>query len=995
MSILQNTVDRTNVNYEDTFNYNIKVSFYEIETELVNGKVDTFIPDYLDYFVPEIDGKMITVKETPTETGTLISFIFGYMGYEAYSTTIRFQCRFKHPATVTDFTLSTQMYINEDTEPIYKADSPTVTVIINEQWSILKSAYIPSIGVAPGGFVIWKLILRNLGDKGAPITDFTVENTMPEYVTLAEGWEIVGSDTSDNEFADTQFDGTVASFISEDRKQFRFDLRGTYTGTEYTIVVIGLVDADAPQNQYADVLNWSAEGFEQIQTIASLDVLEPISIVDFDTDPPEFAKRGNFYSSIMTLENTGNVNISNVILTIDAPPEISAYKFNTGVFGIPEVNYFPAIEYSIELRFLNDNNETASQIIPNLRTDVNTELTADMIEIPEGYYLSQIIATIPFFVPGMKSLTNPETFAFVNTVNPDTTVIQNFASITWTVDGFTNSQKVSHSTSINENVSLIIIKEQIIPDLIADTTVQNGTVRYKATINCPHSYLYEPILVEILPSQMDYTGNPTYTYYDYQNDISYDSTDEEVPFPLPVLSPSEIILQDGTRIVRFSWTGVNSYDLKQRDSLTIEFDVSVKDADYQSSQIENFMYLGNYGPDGSMGEGSENFPDNFLDYDGDGFFIESLAKSNSVFLTLLFDAAMLATTKIKGSQNLNFVDGVIPIRSRSGSNVTWRLILQNNRDKDLYNVEIVDILPFAKDTTILDSEIIRGSEFDCSYVDIKATVTPVGEEEVPEFTAQFCDGTDPVRFDKLNETTGTQEWTKEPTEATKSVKLVQNTVPFKVGQTLTVDITMDTPEIKEPDAIAYNTFAVASQYINDEKELTKLVPFETFRKGVRGIGTKAITGMVFEDADRTGIYNINDKGVNDILVSLYDSTGNKIDETITRQFETIDGYYAFGDVADGTYYLLFTIDDRKYRFTTQVLDNELGNKANSYGFTPPIEINEQTVEITAYAGVIDVAIENVLRVNKQAQKTVRSTLYSNMTLDMKLNDMIDGFSLGK
>lgn len=992
MSILKYMVDKTSVNYEEIINYTIDVSLSEISQEIQNAKVSVFVPDFYEFYAPETGDSRIEIVETPTEGGTVVDYLITNIGYDGFTETLRIECRFKYPAQITSYVSTALLYVNGK-EAEYKASAPEVFLELVPDFIVTKSVYIPLVNPTRGQFVIWHVDLENIGDKGASITDFKFTNIVPEPVTLADLWPISGSDTSDNRFADKTFDGVTAE-IAEDKKSYTFSLEGTYTGTKYTIIVIGLINAEAEFGQYADEFLWSAQGIAETSGEPGFTLIPSDYSVIFEEDPPKFVKRGNFYSTILSFENTGNTSMQNIEMQIDVSRLVSPYKFETGLFGIPDIGFFPAEAYDMEFIYEDDNAQTQSQVLSGFTTNVNSTVTAEDLIIPEGYHISYVIARLDLLFPGMKAVEEPALYAIANNEAPTATSIQNFASISWTADDQKFQVVDSNATNINDNVSFVVIK-QVMEENLSGSEEKNGIIRYKAEIECPESYLYEPILVEYLPHQVTYLGNETYSYYDYQNNVSYNS--DEAGFPLPVLRPSETILSNGDRVVRFSYTKANNNfaQLKQRDTLTIEFDVQVKDEFFDSPVIQNLMYLGNYGEDGSMGPEMINFPDTPLDLDGDGFIIESLAQSNTVDVFLVYTILLDAVTKTKGSQNLNFVDGIIPVRSRNGADATFRLMLENSGDKALYDLEIINIIPYADDTAITDPAEERGSQFTTGYVESILNAFPVAEETPPDFTVSFCDSVDPQRFDYKNDNIGTEEWIIDSSENTKAVKYVQNEVAFVPGEKLILDVTVSTPLDKDPELVAYNTFAIRGRYEDENEQRPLFMPLEPFRKGIRGIGGKSINGFVFNDLDQSGIYNYNDPGINDIVVALYDSEGTRVNVTTTRQYQNMDGYYAFDGVEDGTYYLIFTIDDRRYKFTNQVLDNELGSKPNKYGYTPAIEINSQMVEKSVFAGLIDVAIENVIEVNKQAQRNMRGTFYSNLALDMKMNDLVDYTGIGK
>lgn len=990
MSIFMNMVDKTAVNYENTFVYSYKVGLGEISQEIKNAKIITIIPSNIEFYVPTPEDSSVIVTEIPLQDATRVIFDFGEVGYKGYMIDVEVRCKFRYPGIEGDtYINSAELIINNDEENAYVDNADEVTLQVVPQFTVFKQLVTPVGGPSAGGFCICKIILSNSGDKGAGITNFTLTDVIPANFTLNPLWEIYGNDTSAGDFKDNnpEYVNRKAKSIAEDLKSFTFDLPGTYTGTEYTIEVICNVDENAKAGQYGGNVTWSYLDAQSSINEYSISVSLPQTSLSLLNAPPQFVKRGNLFYSQLSILNTGNTVLNGITLTIDVPPEITPIRFHTGTLGIPEINWLYDYDYVMTINLRNDKGETTQVIVPDLNTNTDTVINTADLKIPDGYYATNVVADLNGIVPGLQTIANPETLGVVNNVGENVNGIQSSAYITW--DNGEQRVTANSGTNINENVGLVLIVDEISDDLLDETVSSKDTVRYSSLILCPMSYVYMPILVEVLPPELEFAGNVVYEYYDYLTKTTYRSDDPDVIFPLKQPVPEETVV-DGINVVRFKFTGEYEDELKQNDTLTISFDTKIKNGIYAVKTIKNFMYLGNYGASGIIGEGMINFADTDADWDGDGFVVDTLAQSNTVSVDVEYCPFLLMNTSIRYNENV-YDHEDMPVKIRKGSVVDYICRIDNMGTKDVYNLEIVDILPYVDDLSIINVEVSRGSQlevgYDASYINV------YGAKRKLDIIDGFSDSNDPIRFNRFDETIGTGEWTRVSDENTRSVKITLNeNEVLQPAEAVELLIEVSIPDDITEDVIACNSFAARASYLKtvDETEaLTPLPPVEPYKQcGITAIG-KEISGTVFIDTDKTGIYNPKYKGLNGVLVSLYNSNAEKMQEVLTKNIDDVDGSYRFENLEVGEYSIIFTPDDRKYKFTKQVLDNPLGSKPDSKGLTPPIKVTDLIFNVDAYAGLLDVAIENIIEVNTQAQKTVRGTMYSNIALGMKMGDTFE------
>lgn len=986
MSVLLNTVNTTVVDYDTPFIFTYSIGLSDMNTDIDSATITTFIPTEINYLLPIASYPIHQITEEAVTGGTVLTFVFDPVNYEGVANIIRLQCQFNYPSTITSYTNLTKLYINNGTEPTLESSSATVTLTLVPDFRVTKSKLIPIINPSSGNYAIWEILLENHGSRGAPITNFTLLDALPQGFTLAPLWPLVGYDHSTEVYADHSFDGHQASSVATDLTNFSFGMPGSYTGTKYTITVIGMINTSALPGQYGGTINWSASTINNTQVDYSIEISDPTYTFTLTPDVPSFAKTTNLYRAGIILENSGNSSFTNCLFAVDIPANLELTKFNTGTYGIPNVNFVPNIPYSVGFLYQNANLDTQMEYISGCSTNVNRTISISDLTIPDGYILTTIEVPITSFVPGMRSIIVPNIIGTISDTSASTSI--QFHAEVDAMEGTTPYTTYSNdATLISDNVTLSLTKSQNLVDSITNSVLLGETIRYTGIINCIKSYIYEPILIEYLPPEVTYVGNESYEYYDAFNDITYTSTNSSIPFPLPVLHPSVRTLADGNKVVLFSYTGENHYDLRQHDTLKIEFDVVITKVDDQHLTIDNTMYLGNNGPNGVIGPNIQNYVDNALDLDLDTYFPENLAQSNTVSAVLLPLSSIKVDSYIQGTESTSFIDSPMPLSTQSGDSITLRMEVCNIGSHELYNVNLLDILPYVDDVSILNPDMIRGSQFSASYISHTITVLPVTNEATPNFTTYYSSGTNPIRVNESLEPIGTDTWSTTIPATIRSLRFTQDSSPLLPGQIIRIDLVVQGPTDIDPNLIAFNSFAVYSQYKEGNTLYTSNIPLEPFAKSWKGLTPGVISGIVFNDLSMTGIYSATQPGLNQCYVSLADANGTFLNDTWTYRNGTIDGYYEFNNLTAGTYYLIFTIKKKSQVFTKQVLDNPLGNQADSHGIIPPLTLDTTSPSQTVYAGMYDAAVNQILTINKQARGMVRNTIYSNLLLDLKLNEV--------
>lgn len=223
----------------------------------------------------------------------------------------------------------------------------------------------------------------------------------------------------------------------------------------------------------------------------------------------------------------------------------------------------------------------------------------------------------------------------------------------------------------------------------------------------------------------------------------------------------------------------------------------------------------------------------------------------------------------------------------------------------------------------------------------------------------------------------------------------------KPGDTITYQATIDCrySPLKQPLFVMILdpnlSYANYITYTDEDGSTATLLPVELEMTGVKIIppilGTVTLGGFVWEDLAKTGIYQAGDPGINDTAVILYDHTGTFLQTVFTPPNTSGQaGYYTFSNIPHGQYYIKFVPNTLRYALTKQVLDNPNGSMPfPNTGVTPLIDMTTLTENLNIITGLIDISQMNtILAINKSANKMLRSVIYSQMLLDMKLEDTI-------
>lgn len=946
MATLVKTVDKTSVNFTDIFTYTINASFSGLVGSIESAKITDFIPSDISYTLPPIELPLIGIDETPVSGGTLIIFDFGSITNLGISIAINLKCKFKLGTdSQTEFTNECNLYIND----VFNLSSSSETVLLDvtEDFIIEKDIAIPTNKMsAPGGRVIYTVILRNKlksqggnGDLGAKINDILITDVVPNGVTLDPNFEIYGYDISNNNYADHRYDGKTAN-VQGDIITFSLD---DYYGTKYRIVFICNVNNDIEVgSELVNSASLSISSQDRGVASSTLDIGTANYGAYINKYGPNYGNIGNYVSFELSVGNYANQDLIPFTIEDIIPDEVEIYRINTGSFMMDMIYVPVPQDYIIEYEI---NNSSQYDLLGTYNTA--TAVYVDMPTLQPNEKITKLRWNIDNFPVGIV----PNQKITLDGVITSTNINEQFTNVgqvTWEDTTGTSIVQATHRTTLNDKSELNISKSI---KNNATNLRPTDVFTYKITFTGYGSQVNNPIVSDLLSEKVNYVGNEKYTWYDYFDNTTIDSTNPN--FYNLVSIDKEIITNfnnTGKELVRYNLDG---FSLRQRGSFIIEFDVSVKPG--ATGSIVNNAVLGNQGNNGIPASNQIVYPD-IDDRDGDGITNENLVITGNVSTNIIYNASLSSDKKVKGALDIDYTEEPNVGLTYGGGSVDYKLVVTNTGNLNFEYLQIVDILPHIDDTGVILNTLSRDSEF--SVYNSNIITAAIIENNVvidnADILVEYSKSYDPIRFSVQNfgnTNIGTvDDWSIIPPHPITDVKSVKITLINKIiypNQSLVIDINCLVPMGITPNLVAWNSFAVKSSYRNENNIVNQLIPVEPEKVGVRvlAVDKASIGGKTWLDKNENGNVDPGEPGINGVIVNLLSSNNTVLATTITTNDSTNNpGYYLFNNLDRGDYYIQFIKPSNLY-FT--LYTQETQNKADTNtGKTSKIAITSQTQAVT-------------------------------------------------
>ena len=947
MATLDKIVDKTSVKFTDTFTYTIYAAFSGIEGDINNAVITEFIPNYIQYTLPKVVEPIKSIDIETQDEGDLVKFNFGTITDTGISVEINLSASFKIGTdNLTTFLNEAKLYINDELDPSVTAQSEEVVLEVNEDFYIEKEIAVPGGLCAPGGRVIYTIMLRNKlesqggnGDLGAKIKDIIITDLLPTQLSVDPQYPVYGSDKSVGGYVDKRYDGQIG-VVSGNNITFSLP---EYYGNRYRIVLVCNIAEDVEiDSEIVNTAALSIQGQERGENSATLTIGEPTYGATSDKYVPKHSRLFGDISYDLKVENTANQDLDNFIIEDTVPDEVTITSINTGSFKIDVINELIPRDYKISYEVNNSGSLVELPETYNMAVAKNVVLP----DVGEGNKITRIRWTLPKLAVGATTSKAMTMNGIVTSTN-EQNEMENVSKIVWIEDGTEVERETSKNTSIDDksvlNVSKSVVgnKEIVFPE---------DTIRYSIRINGTESAIDDPVIIDILSDKVNYVGNEVYTYFDYFEDKIIDSDTypdffDEVPMTKEIISNYNSTEQT---LVRYNFDG---FRLRQRGFLTIEYDVEIKNTSIGS--LSNKSFIGNKGENGLVGSNQIEYID-LEDLDIDGISDESIVVSKETNLMIATVSSLASGKKVKGALDDVYTEEPLVGKTYEAGKIDYELIVKNTGNVNFNYIEIVDIFPYIGDTGVLLNDKPRKSEFPVySISDIEASIMEDGNIiENIGLTTQYSNSHDPVRFAQTNlgdDVIGTDDdWTNtisEDLSEIKAIKIIVENKIIKTNQYIKINIHCIAPYGVEKNKVAWNSFAIKARYIDENGEERKLVPVEPEKVGVEVLSADkaSIGGFVWLDSNENGYHEAEEVGMNNVEIQLLSQNDEIIQTTKTsNDMDGNPGFYLFS-VDIGDYYIKVIQPVEKYY--TRYNDQTQSKIDTNTGKSLLISITDKTQEI--------------------------------------------------
>ncbi len=604
------------------------------------------------------------------------------------------------------------------------------------------------------------------------------------------------------------------------------------------------------------------------------------------------------------LQNTGNVPLSNVVVTDAIPQQVEVTSINS---GLPS--------------------GTPSGLNDPIGLFYQTTLNASWTAAPGSPFAGTALVTVPVSSLGLApgEHVNAIKWEFgtlpvgysINNLQFRSTILTNdwsdqpvVAGLTITNIGvlaytdFTGSKIKTDPATITVKTPRPVaeLAKSASPSTVNDGSLTTFTIRLTNRSEAAQP-LENPVLADLLDSKLVYVPG------------SWTVLSKPAGAPDPVFEMIANFTGSQT-LLRWKWDGAAAYNLPINSYIEMRFQAQVPAGTIYGG-INNDLTLAQWG-NTNLDVSNVSSSTDTHDLDNDGNTSETIyfkRASITVFARASMDSVKWVKGQLDDQWNKYPTNGfTVP-----GGLADYRLIVMNTGNVPITNATVLDILPTLDDTGVIDLSQ-RHTEWKTSLAG--PVVAP------PGVTVYYSREQDPTRLDfDPSGPPGSDpaNWNATPPATlieARSLKFVFSGIVIQPGASYELTWPMRAPvETPTDGRIAWNSFGY---YGTRTDSGANLLASEPIKVGIAvQPDTNAIYGdQVWLDLNKDGIQDAGEPGVNGIRVRLYEDSGPSgfpdglidtnqdkyIGFTITADdFNGQSGYYLFPNLDRGNYYAVFEI----------------------------------------------------------------------------------------
>ena len=244
-----------------------------------------------------------------------------------------------------------------------------------------------------------------------------------------------------------------------------------------------------------------------------------------------------------------------------------------------------------------------------------------------------------------------------------------------------------------------------------------------------------------------------------------------------------------------------------------------------------------------------------------------------------------------------------PIIEKNGQ-IKYNISYQNNTDETVQKFQLLDILPYNGDS--------RGTKYEGTYTleSVKVNQTVSGAVQATDNLQLFTTNSDTVRnMTAKDDGIGTDSiWTEKTIGSTLNEEVTGIALKgiMQGRASLEIELTLNTSGNTAENV--YGNNSMAQVYVDSEQMQTGTVQAQ--------VVSRKIQGKVWEDSNRNGVIDTNEKYLEGTVVKLLNITNNA---EVAKTTTNAQGEYEFTDLAKGTYKVEVEIDDLH-----ELTDKEVG-----------------------------------------------------------------------